>query len=248
MPEAIWALVIFTQLFPLKESAAKGKLAAFSSPSPFILLVPRALSTSPTITGLSGQSRSDSRYYLCLHNHVPVFVSYFHAVTTPPPHRPPPPCRCERNELSSYSPFPLTLCVSSTGRTVTGLPGRSRCDSRYITRVYTIAPLRSRATATPCARRRGEKRPFPLSPFESNGITGLRGQSRDICVYTHFRDISVFICIFAPLPLHGPRPRWRILPPASRSSPPPRLAPDPLRRVEIYTPTCRCARVHTPCM
>lgn len=88
---------------------------------------------------------------------------------------------------------------------------------------------------------REEKRSFPISPFESNGITRLRGQSRDILyiyIYTHFRFISIFICMFAPLPLPDPRPRYPPLPHLRQCSRPP--SRDTLRRADMRS------RVYTP--
>lgn len=219
-PEAIWALDprrppsgarYFHAVIPRKASG-KGQTSRFLIPL-FPSVLPRAPRSS---TDYPDNLEAIRRYYLCLHNHVPVFTSYFHAVTAPPR---------ERNELfcSPFSPEPPCFIDESNSYGITRvIPMRFT-----ILCVFTQSRPYARARALFLSCRRGETTCFRVE--RDYGIT--EAISRYMCIHTFSRYTPIHMYI---------RPCPCPILPCYPSSPP--LAPSPSR----CTPTCRCARVIYP--
>lgn len=177
----------FHAVIPRKREWRRANFPLFDLPVP---LHP-VLRACRLFMGLSRQSRSNSWYYLCLHNHALVFVSYFHAVVASP----------AREMSSSASPLSRP-CVSSTSQTVTRYYRGNPVAIHDIMRVYTITPSHSCALFPSCKRR--NDRCFHRS--SRYGITGLWRQSRIIYVYIYIYifTINPYLYVYSPLPLPGP--------------------------------------------
>lgn len=95
-------------------------------------------------------------------------------------------------------PFPRPR-VSSTSRTVTGLPGRFRCDSRYYACLHDHALALARYF-NPAGKRRtkGGEQEQDRSRFRRSSRTGLRdyGGNLEICVYIHIFVMYPYLYVY----------------------------------------------------